>query len=343
MFTEGDFPTYYYYVDIDNDLATGDPLGYDYLIDLIVRPGYIASALSEWDYSYHMFIEVTTLDWNIAQGIEDSEDEEDCNELETEGMVIQWEVPFDLLNFGETGSMRVTAVATDEFSKEFDVTSEYIISKVRNVVPVLNLNPFNGHPGDTVTCYGYDYTPNTVVTIEFNCNPIATTTTDNNGDFTTTITVPPESSGYRTVNAYDSNARFHFRLFYVENLAPEKPNTPSGPQNGKVNVEYTYSSSTTDGNEEELYYLFDWDDGTDSGWIGPYSSGSTASAKKTWTVKDDYEVKVIAKDVNGAESVWSDPLPVSIPRTRTIYTQFIEFLEQYPNLFPILRYILGLN
>lgn len=343
MITEGFYPTYYYYIDIDNDFTTGDPLGFDYLVDLLVTPDYIASALSEWDPDYNMFIEIAPLDWNIVQGIEESEDDEDCNELETEGMVIQWNIPFDLLYIGETGSMRVMAISTDEESREVDITSEFIISKERANVPVLNLNPFNGNPGEIITCNGYDYTPNTDITIEFNCNPIATTITDNNGDFTTTIVVPPKSQGYTTVNAYDTNGKFHFRLFYVENLAPEKPDTPSGPQNGKKNTEYTYSSSTTDGNKDQLYYLFDWDDGTDSGWLGPYSSGSTASAKHAWTTKGDYEVKVKAMDINGEESVWSDPLPVSIPRTRNIYSQFLEFLQQHPNLFPMIRYILGLN
>ena len=86
---------------------------------------------------YHMFIEVTELDWNIAIGIEDSEDEEDCNELETEGMVIQWNVPMELLDLGETGSMRIMAVATDGEGRDYDSTPEIIISKAR---AILNIN-----------------------------------------------------------------------------------------------------------------------------------------------------------------------------------------------------------
>jgi len=93
---------------------------------------------------------------------------------------------------------------------------------------------------------------------------------------------------------------------------PNKPDTPSGPTNGIVGVEYTYTSSTTDPDGDDVYYLFDWDDGTDSGWLGPYDSGDTVEASHTWTEGGLYDVRVKAKDEPGAKSDWSDPLTVSI-------------------------------
>ena len=345
MVAPGDYANYYYYIDIDNDLSTGDPLGFDYLIDLLVRPDYIVSVLSEWDYAYNMFIEVSELDWNIAHGTKDSEDDEDCNELEVDDMLIQWNVPFDLLDVGGPGSMRFMAVATDGEGRETDVTPEVIMSKVRAIVPVLNLDPFNGNPGDTVTCYGYDYTPNTDVTIEFNCKQIATTTTDGNGDFTTTFTVPTASQGYCTVNAFDTKGKFHVRLFYVQNQAPNKPNKPSGPDKGKPGTEYTYESSATDPNGDDVYYWFNWGDGTNSGWVGPYGSGQTGSAKHTWSKKDTYEITVKAKDdIYGEESDWSDPLLVSMPRNRAVMNVFfLRFLEKLSDHFPIIQWLLNIQ
>jgi hypothetical protein len=56
--------------------------------------------------------------------------------------------------------------------------------------------------------------------------------------------------------------------------------------------------------------MFDWGDGTLSGWVGPLNSGSTASAKKTWTSTGTFKVKVIAKDSHGVYSNWSDSLTV---------------------------------
>lgn len=95
---------------------------------------------------------------------------------------------------------------------------------------------------------------------------------------------------------------------------PETPEQPSGPTDGNVGIEYTYTANTTDPNDDRIYYLFDWGDGSDSGWVGPHNSGATATAKHTWDEEGDYEVKVKAKDTGGGghETDWSDPLSVHI-------------------------------
>ena len=90
-----------------------------------------------------------------------------------------------------------------------------------------------------------------------------------------------------------------------------------------------------------LYYLFDWGDGEFFGWVGPENSGQTASAKHTWEEQGDYQIRVMAKDENGFESPWSDPLVVSMPKNKII-NPFERILESYPHLFPILRYLLDM-
>lgn len=132
-------------------------------------------------------------------------------------------------------------------------------------------------------------------------------------------------------------------MTYIYNDPPDKPSKPSGPNSGKKGEEYTYTASTTDIDGDNIYYWFDWDDGTSSGWIGPYSSGATASEKHKWTSIGDYEVKVKAKDTPyDAESEWSDSLKVSIPRTRTNFNYLFHLLlERFPNILTILRYLLG--
>jgi len=79
-------------------------------------------------------------------------------------------------------------------------------------------------------------------------------------------------------------------------------NEPSGVTNGKINVEYTYTSGTTDPEGDQVYYLWDWGDGNNSGWLGPYNSGVPCEAKHIWNVKDNYNIKVKAKDIYGKES-----------------------------------------
>lgn len=98
---------------------------------------------------------------------------------------------------------------------------------------------------------------------------------------------------------------------------PEKPDRPSGPSSGKTGTEYTFTAVTTDPEGDQIYYLFEWGDGTNSGWKGPFDSGQTANATHIWTRRGNYNIKVKAKDVNGAESHWSDPLPVNMPRNKS--------------------------
>jgi hypothetical protein len=123
---------------------------------------------------------------------------------------------------------------------------------------------------------------------------------------------------------------------------PVQPAVPEGTTVGKANIEYLYTTITIDPEGDRIYYLFDWGDGTDSGWIGPYHSGAEANASHNWAKKGMYDIKVKAKDEHGSQSFWSDPLSVSMPKNRiiNIKTVFLQFLKNYPNLFPILRQIL---
>jgi len=109
------------------------------------------------------------------------------------------------------------------------------------------------------------------------------------------------------------------QIFYIicetNNTAPEKPEIPSGQTICNINVEYSYSSRTNDLDGNQIYYWFDWGDGTNSDWIGPYASGVNASANHTWTVNGTYQIKVKAIDTFYAESEWSDTLTVLVDDT----------------------------
>jgi len=75
---------------------------------------------------------------------------------------------------------------------------------------------------------------------------------------------------------------------------------------------YTYSASTTDPDGDNISYLFDWGDGSDSGWRGPYTSGATAFATHLWSSPGTYQVRVKASDEQGAVSGWSSSLTVYV-------------------------------
>jgi len=93
---------------------------------------------------------------------------------------------------------------------------------------------------------------------------------------------------------------------------PATPTKPSGPEIWTINVETTFSSITTDPEEESIFYLFDWGDGTDSGWVGPYNSGQTGTATHTWTNLGQYNIKATAKDGYDVQSGWSEPATITI-------------------------------
>jgi hypothetical protein len=93
---------------------------------------------------------------------------------------------------------------------------------------------------------------------------------------------------------------------------PAPPSKPEGKTLGCWNEQYTYTSSTTDPNGDQIYYLFDWDDGTTSGWLGPYNSGQTGTGSHIWTKLGNFSVVVRARDVWGAGSMPSEPLMVTI-------------------------------
>ncbi len=99
---------------------------------------------------------------------------------------------------------------------------------------------------------------------------------------------------------------------FNENNPPNKPELPDGALSGAIYESYSYSTKTTDSNKDQIYYLFDWNDGTDSGWLGPYESDEKCTAAHSWGGSRTYQVRVKAKDSHGSESEWSDPISVGI-------------------------------
>jgi hypothetical protein len=129
-----------------------------------------------------------------------------------------------------------------------------------------------------------------------------------------------------------------FRTEQYVNKPPEKPVKPNGTISGKKGISYSYSTSTNDPNEDKIYYMFDWDDGTHTDWIGPFHSGQTVTASHSWTGRGSYGVKVKARDEHNLESVWSDPLSINMPKLKnyrevTILQPFDNFLYIFGYLF----------
>ena len=109
------------------------------------------------------------------------------------------------------------------------------------------------------------------------------------------------------------------------NTAPKKPTTPSGPTTGSRNTEYIFETNTTDpdNSQQELYYKWDFGDGTETFWIHNNENYS-GLIRNTWKRPGTYFVKVKAKDIYGKESNWSDLHEIKItPFDQMLLTTFL--------------------
>ena len=124
-----------------------------------------------------------------------------------------------------------------------------------------------------------------------------------------------------------------------ENQAPNIPDI-DGHTGGKTGTEYEYTFVTTDPDNDDIAeYIVNWGDGPDETIIGPFASGSPATASHIWSAQGNYVITAKAKDVNalvGPEGT----LSVTMPRNKVINTPFLNFLSSHPNLFPILTLLL---
>ena len=95
-----------------------------------------------------------------------------------------------------------------------------------------------------------------------------------------------------------------------ENNPPQTPSLPEGPAQGSVLNSLIYTTSTTDADGDPVRFTFNWGDSTSS-QTGLVSSGQ-GTASHIWRQAGTYQVAAKATDSEGASSVWSDNLEVTI-------------------------------
>ncbi len=190
-----------------------------------------------------------------------------------------------------------------------DIPSDFFASHISGTQRLPN--------GNTLICHGehgyfFEVTPdNEIVWEYYNDDP------------------PMVSKNVFKIRRYDPNYPGLANLF--DNHAPQTPSTPNGISSGETGTEYTFTSSTIDPDENDVFYQFNWGDGTTSEWIGPISSGQVIEITHAWDNKGDYEIRVKARDIFNAESSWSDPLSISMPKTyiHWKFQQIQVFIEQF--------------
>jgi hypothetical protein len=119
----------------------------------------------------------------------------------------------------------------------------------------------------------------------------------------------------KDIHDAESSWSYYPLIVTIDEAVPnDPPSTPivTGDVFGKPEDVLTFKAVSTDPEEDDIFYMFDWDDGNISEWEGPYASGTEIEATHYWILTGKYNVTVKAKDENGKESDWSDPLTVTI-------------------------------
>ena len=131
---------------------------------------------------------------------------------------------------------------------------------------------------------------------------------------------------------------FNGDINLIVDLPPSNP-IIKGPNSGNAGNSYPYTFSSTDPNGDQVSYFIDWNDGTTSGWTPFQASGTVYSESHTWSSPGTYLIKAQAKDTNGAVSGITT-FSVTMPRSRAMNRPLLNFLENHPNLFPVLQLLL---
>ena len=134
---------------------------------------------------------------------------------------------------------------------------------------------------------------------------------------------------------------------YISKAEQDPNNPPSapdidGPTNGKPKTSYPYTFTSVDPEDDDVSYYIRWGDGDITNWTDFQSSGAPGYTEShSWNTQGTFIIQAKAKDINGQESDWKI-FTVTMPRNKAINNLFLQFLQNHPNLFPILRQLFGL-
>ncbi len=120
----------------------------------------------------------------------------------------------------------------------------------------------------------------------------------------------------------------------------QAPNIPSidGPINGKVGKEYEFTFISTDPEGDAIMYKIDWGDGKTE-WTEYGDSGVEFTLTHSWTSQGTFTIKAKAIDFYDAESDWAE-FTVTMPKDKAINRPILNFLQNHPNLIPLLQKLL---
>jgi hypothetical protein len=107
---------------------------------------------------------------------------------------------------------------------------------------------------------------------------------------------------------------------------PNPPIICTGKIQGFNNTVYTYSAVTTDPSEYPVCYRFGYGNGTFSDWTPYVPSGTSSYVSFSWQNPGVYEFRTQARNQNGLESAWSEPVEIIISDKTTATNASIDLV-----------------
>jgi len=134
---------------------------------------------------------------------------------------------------------------------------------------------------------------------------------------------------------------YTYQIYSYKNIINSAPDAPtiSGPYWGKAGTAYTFKFTSTDIDEDAIAeFIVNWGD---TGYV-TIAGPSPASSNHTWSSDGTYTIMAKARDIYGAESDWGYYV-VIMPKNKNLMhnTLLKSLFERFPNLFPVLRQLLG--
>ncbi|MCX6661424.1 MAG: PKD domain-containing protein [Euryarchaeota archaeon] len=81
----------------------------------------------------------------------------------------------------------------------------------------------------------------------------------------------------------------------------------TGPSLGGNGIPFHFSVVASDPRGEQIYYKWDWGDGNETAWLGPFNSNISTTETYAWAKDGNYSIRVKAMNTGGTESNWSKP------------------------------------
>jgi hypothetical protein len=140
----------------------------------------------------------------------------------------------------------------------------------------------------------------------------------------------------KDVNSLESDWSEPFTMTIIQNDPPSPP-IITGQLSGKTGISYPYTFTSTDPENEDVSYFINWGDGNITNWTAYQTPGPPGYIEShSWDIEGTYVIQAKAKNSKGIESEWS-LFPVIMPRDKSIFTLFLNWLQSHPNIFPLLQ------